>query len=364
MIDNSKTAEQIINKIFEETNKVIQMNITSMNEFGIAAVLSGLVAFLVAGYRNDFELAQEITPQYQKRIMPRVDKEVYDNSTFQLNDSYTKFRECAINHQYKSENWATEMFDDFGKMLLVMLNANATQYSKNLMVEEAQRLLDIAVKTSVEESIKEKEKKKNNTTGGKFAKIVIGVLVVLLIGGYIYKDNFHSRVYPEGLYFMQQYYDDSQEHYDCYIKVISTEDDNMSPDYFNIYLIKYIDDSGEYYPEYCYMTSSPCGYWEWKKLIGSFAVNDAGKKYGFLQKGYQRVDCYISDGKAVGFDSNFKPLDTSEDDLSAVIETIDFGTNNFIYQGTIYNKVNEANLDDDTKFYMECLEVLMNVSEE
>lgn len=364
---NSDIADKIIDKVFEETNRVIQMNITTMSELGISSILIGLVGFFIAGYRNDFELSQEITPQYQKRIMPRVNRESYNNYTYQLNDSYTQFRECAIKHQNSSENWASEMFDEFGEMLLKMLNANATQYSKNLMIEEAKRLLDIATKTDVDKSTNINKVKTNTNNvkktekkSGKIGRIIIGVLVTAAILVYLYINNVHSSAYPNGLYFMQEYIDDTEEHYDCYIKVQTNKDDSENFGTFNIYLIDYLDDSGEYYPRYCYMMSAPCGYWEWKTLLGSFAVNNAGKKYGIVPNGYERVDCYIADGKAVGFDSYFEPIDTSEDDLSHVIETIDFGTNNFIYQGTLYNKVNEANLDDDTRMYISMLEEMMN----
>lgn len=363
---NSEIADKIIDKIFEETNRIIQMNITKMSDLGISSILTGLVGFFIAGYRNDFELSQEITPQYQKRIMPRVDRESYNNYTYQLNDSYTQFRECAIKHQNSSENWVSEMFDEFGEMLLKMLNANATQYSKNLMIDEAKRLLDIATKTDVNKSsinnekTRTKDENKTEKKGSKLFKFVIGVLVVGAILVYLYINNVHSSAYPNGMYFMQEYIDNSEEHFDCYIKVQTNKDDHDNLGTFNIYLINYIDDSGEYYPRSCYMMSAPCGYWEWKTLLGSFAVNNAGKKYGIVPNGYERVDCYIADGKAVGFDSYFEPLDTSGDDLSHVIETIDFGTNNFIYQGTLYNKVNEANLDDDTRLYISILEKMMN----
>lgn len=43
------------------------MNITDTKQIGIASVLTGLTAFFVAGYRNDFDLCQELTPAYQKK---------------------------------------------------------------------------------------------------------------------------------------------------------------------------------------------------------------------------------------------------------------------------------------------------------
>lgn len=51
---NSDIADKIIDKVFEETNRVIQMNITTMSELGISSILIGLVGFFIAGYRNDF----------------------------------------------------------------------------------------------------------------------------------------------------------------------------------------------------------------------------------------------------------------------------------------------------------------------
>ena len=52
---NSEIADKIIDKIFEETNRIIQMNITKMSDLGISSILTGLVGFFIAGYRNDFE---------------------------------------------------------------------------------------------------------------------------------------------------------------------------------------------------------------------------------------------------------------------------------------------------------------------
>ena len=135
------TASKIIEKVFGEADKVVKMNITSVDRNMIAAILTGLTAFFVAGYRNDYDLCQELTPAYQKRIMPLVDKAKYDNYSYTLNDSYIKFREVGIKYQYQSEDWSERMMDEFSEMLLVMTNANATDYSRNLMLGEVKRLL-------------------------------------------------------------------------------------------------------------------------------------------------------------------------------------------------------------------------------
>ena len=96
--DKTAVANSIIDKIFEEAKRVKNMNITDAKELGVASVLTGLTAFFVAGYRNDFDLCQELTPAFQKRIMPSVTKEEYYNYSYILNDSYVKFREIGIKH--------------------------------------------------------------------------------------------------------------------------------------------------------------------------------------------------------------------------------------------------------------------------
>lgn len=149
--ETQRIAQAIVSKVFAESRRVVNMNISPMNEMGIAAILTGLTGFFVAGYRSDFDLCQELTPTYQKRIMSSVGKEDYDNYSYMVNDSYIKFRDTGIKYQYKTEDWATRMMDEFAEVLLVVLRANATDYSKDLMLGECQELLQIA-KYTYEES--------------------------------------------------------------------------------------------------------------------------------------------------------------------------------------------------------------------
>lgn len=360
--EKTALAEKIMDKVFEESARVVNMNITDAKQAGIASVLTGLTAFFVAGYRNDFDLCQELTPAYQKRIMPSVSKEEYDNYSYILNNSYTQFREVAIKHQNNSDNWAQEMKSEFGNMLVAMLRANDTNYSRKLLTEMVDRLLVVATKTENTSSNSlsshvEKEKK-----GSKFKSIIIPAVFVAICLIYYYITGVHSAYTPvETLYYMQEAHQDDDGYLECYIKVSPGEPDsdykNMGT--FTIYLIDQIDSSGEYMPRYSYMTTASCGYWEWKKLLGSFATNNKGNKFGIIPNGYNRVDCYMAEGKAVGIDGFMGPLDTSDFNVSAIKEVIDFGTNNFVYDGTLYNEVNPNQLDDATTFIMDTLDEMM-----
>lgn len=372
MSDTNVVAEAVINKVFNESQKVVNMNITSTSNIGIAAVLTGLTAFFVAGFRNDFDLCQELTPVYQKKIMPSVSREEYENYSYILNDSYIKFRDAAIRYQNQSEDWVTQMMSEFGEMMLVMLRANATDYSRGLMIDEAQKLLDIARKTGTEypyskqvtsantNTMKEKESDapdEKSIKKGSIAGTVAFVLFLLVCGVYYYITSVQSMYTPRAaLYYMQDYYDDG--YMDCYISVEPGDEKNSNMGTFSIYMLDVSKDSDDGMPRAIYMTKTRCGYWEWKKLLGSFATNNDGKRFGVIPSGYSRVDCYMADGTAVGFDSDMNPLEP--DTIPAVREVIDFGTNNFIYEGTLYNEVNPNQLDENTLLVLSVLELRMN----
>ena len=55
-----------------------------------------------------------------------------------------------------------------------------------------------------------------------------------------------------------------------------------------------------------------------------------------------------------------EPLNLEEDTIPASREIIDFGTNNFIYEGTLYNAIEENNLDENVSFYIYELEKMMS----
>ncbi len=300
----------------------------------------------------------------KKRIMSSVSKEEYDNYSYILNNSYIQFREVAIKHQNNSDNWAQEMKSEFGNMLIDMLRANDTNYSRKLLTEMVDRLLSVATKTADTSSVSngssshvEKEKKDS-----KFKSIIIPVVFVAVCLIYYYITGVHSAYTPrETLYYMQEAHQDDDGYLECYIKVSpgGPDSDYENVGTFTIYLIDQVDSSGEYMPRYSYMTTASCGYWEWKKLLGSFATNNKGNKFGIIPSGYNRVDCYMAEGKAVGIDGFMEPLDTSDFDLSAIKEVIDFGTNNFVYDGTLYNEVNPNQLDEATIFIMDTLDEMM-----
>ena len=146
-MENSEIAGAIINRIYSESQKVINMNITNMNETGIATILTSLTAFFVVDFRNEMDLHGELTSAFQRRIATSVSKDEYANYLYLLNDCFVKFRESEANYQYKTDNWVSLMMDEFAEMLLVMLRANATDYSRQLMRVEVNNLLEIARET-------------------------------------------------------------------------------------------------------------------------------------------------------------------------------------------------------------------------
>ena len=267
MITVNAIASMIINKVFEEARKVKSMNITNMDEMGIASILTGLTAFFVAGYRNDFDLCQDLTPTFQQKIMPNVSKEQYDKYTYAMNDAYIKFRETAIRYQNQTDSWAIKMMSEFAEMILVMTRANANDDSRKLMFEEVQQLLEIAKNTglaltnynkSLGSSENKEEPKKKST---KIRNVVLAIIFAFACGLYFYIHNVHSPYTPkESMYYWQEKYEDG--YMECDIKITPGKANDKNIGTFSIYIIDSVDDSGDYMPKYCYMTTSTCGYWE------------------------------------------------------------------------------------------------------
>lgn len=365
-MEENTTAKLIVNKVFDEAQRVINMNITKANDIEIASYLAGMTAFFVAGYRKDFDLCQDITPSFQKAIMQRVTKDEYNFYSTTLNDAYIKFREVAITHQNQSPEWENEMMEEFGEMLLVLLHANATDYSRGLMISEAKKMLEIAQNTvsyiSVEESShnsadKEKPKSKRiNYLGIIYAIVVVGAFLLI-----IYIGKSHKMYEPEkAIYAMRQYTDDNSGNYtDWYISIVPGKGTKYNIGTIDIYMLYYIK-AGEL-PQYSYLFSSSCGFWEWKKILGNFAVNNEGKSFKLIPTGVERVDCYCSETHVKGIDWWYSELDVSDMESNvATISTIDFGNDYIDYEGTIFKRVSRDKLDYSVQSILYTLDDMLN----
>lgn len=183
MMKKNKIATSIINTIFSESQTVRSTNITSISNMEIAAVMTGLTAFFVAGFRNDFDLCQELTPVYQMRIMPTVSREEYDNLTQLLNNSYIRFREIAIRVQDSSPDWITRLIDEFASMFLELIRAINTDSSRTYIIEETKKLLDIACTTGNKHRRNREVDKspENKTTSMLFGRTSIPLFVSAVI---------------------------------------------------------------------------------------------------------------------------------------------------------------------------------------
>lgn len=186
-MSNNKIANSIIDKIFAESKGLFLMNVSNMTEIGIAAIYTGLVAFLVAGYRNDNELCLELTPTYQRRIMGRVNKEEYERYTNLLNDSYVLARNKGIELQYMSKDWRNKVNDAFIELMLKQLGIPDNEYTNNYMREALDRLYNTAIFTKDEKSAKHKKPRFGYKTcflgSVLFCLLFIGSMVMSLPSG-------------------------------------------------------------------------------------------------------------------------------------------------------------------------------------
>ena len=75
------------------------------NALDVEFVLVPMSAFLVSGFANDNDVAFQMLPTYQKKIMPYVNKEEYDEKTARFQELFTEYREKAIEVQENNEDW-------------------------------------------------------------------------------------------------------------------------------------------------------------------------------------------------------------------------------------------------------------------
>ena len=93
----------------------------------IECVLVGMSCFLVVGFAGDNNLAYELVPTYQKRIMPTVNKLEYDTKTQLVQKYFSEYRENAISIQESQKDWFTPMVDKFAELSAMYFNVDFTE---------------------------------------------------------------------------------------------------------------------------------------------------------------------------------------------------------------------------------------------
>lgn len=97
------------------------------NEKDIECVLVGMACFLVVGFAGDNNLAYELVPTYQKKIMPTVNKLEYDTKTQLVQKYFSEYRENAILIQESQKDWFTPMVDKFAELSAMYFNVEFTE---------------------------------------------------------------------------------------------------------------------------------------------------------------------------------------------------------------------------------------------
>lgn len=128
---NKKRANEILDIILNDTNDLL--NTLKSKGYSIAfgqhkmeCLLLGMQSFLISGFKQDYDLALELIPAYQKKIMPFVSKNEYNMLTQYLNDKYCEYREIAIKIQFSSEQWQRTMLEEFSKQTVTNMGIENT----------------------------------------------------------------------------------------------------------------------------------------------------------------------------------------------------------------------------------------------
>jgi hypothetical protein len=124
-------------KMKERANKIADMVINDTNDLletlrskGYAVTISkheteclllGMQSFLISGFKQDNDLALELLPAYQKKIMPFVNREEYNALTKYLTETYPVYRELAIKVQFSSEQWQSTLLEEFAKQTITYM---------------------------------------------------------------------------------------------------------------------------------------------------------------------------------------------------------------------------------------------------
>ena len=88
--------------------------------------LVAMSCFLVSGLASDDNLAYELIPVYQKKIMPTVDKTEYDRRTQAIQRYFSEYRENAIKIQESQQNYFMPMVEKFAELTATNIGVSAS----------------------------------------------------------------------------------------------------------------------------------------------------------------------------------------------------------------------------------------------
>lgn len=100
------------------------------NALDVEFVLVPMSAFLVSGFANDNDVAFQMLPTYQKKIMPYVNKEEYDEKTARFQELFTEYREKAIEVQENNEDWFWKFIYEFADLTAKNMGSENTDDAK------------------------------------------------------------------------------------------------------------------------------------------------------------------------------------------------------------------------------------------
>ena len=124
--DVKRKANKVMNLITDFSNRII--NNRKVYPFGggnqedVECILTGLSCFLASGFANNDNLAYELVPAYQKKIMPSVTELQYNLRTELLQRYYLEFRETAIRYQENGGDWFYPLMEEFSHMIAEYLD--------------------------------------------------------------------------------------------------------------------------------------------------------------------------------------------------------------------------------------------------
>ncbi len=121
-----KRANEIVDIVVNDANDLLETlklkgYLVALSKHKTECLLLGIQSFLISGFKQDYDLALELIPAYQKKIMSFVDREEYNAITKYLNDTYVEYREIAVKIQFSSENWQRTMLEEFAKQTIIYM---------------------------------------------------------------------------------------------------------------------------------------------------------------------------------------------------------------------------------------------------
>jgi len=124
-------ANKIVDKIINDANELLETlkskgYSVEISKHKTECLLLGMQSFLISGFQQDYDLALELVPSYQKKIMPFVTREEYSVLTKFLTDTYPEYRDIAIKVQFSSEQWQRTMLEEFAKQTITYMGTANT----------------------------------------------------------------------------------------------------------------------------------------------------------------------------------------------------------------------------------------------